>query len=227
MQARIAEDSAKIIQDPNTPLDEALHKLRLQNYKARFLGRHGHLSAPPMLRLPPNAGASNASATASANTTAAGGIGAGDMTGVETNTGQQGGTLGALSVDVKTEPGTDGGDTESTQSVGRRRRAASIVASTHIKRAAGLVGGESDDEESQLAQAVSKPRLAGRGTGGSAGRPFARAPQVRATCSHPTAQTCLHQHRRSYNRLGSDDAPSHTCSSKQVHAGPPSIECVL
>eukprot|EP00197_Chlamydomonas_leiostraca_P015143 CAMPEP_0202882320 /NCGR_PEP_ID=MMETSP1391-20130828/37830_1 /ASSEMBLY_ACC=CAM_ASM_000867 /TAXON_ID=1034604 /ORGANISM="Chlamydomonas leiostraca, Strain SAG 11-49" /LENGTH=327 /DNA_ID=CAMNT_0049565161 /DNA_START=101 /DNA_END=1080 /DNA_ORIENTATION=- len=54
MHARIGEDMAKIRLDPNHPLDEALHKLRLQNYKARFIKAHGG-GAPKPLRLPPSA----------------------------------------------------------------------------------------------------------------------------------------------------------------------------
>ncbi|KAJ9521665.1 hypothetical protein QJQ45_015276 [Haematococcus lacustris] len=52
MHAKISQDIAKIVEDPNVPLDESLHKLRLQNYKARFLGRHGMTSHLPMLKLP-------------------------------------------------------------------------------------------------------------------------------------------------------------------------------
>lgn len=45
MHARINEDMVKIRQDPNHPIEEDLHKLRLHNYKARF--QRSHASGTP------------------------------------------------------------------------------------------------------------------------------------------------------------------------------------
>eukprot|EP00197_Chlamydomonas_leiostraca_P015311 CAMPEP_0202860426 /NCGR_PEP_ID=MMETSP1391-20130828/2131_1 /ASSEMBLY_ACC=CAM_ASM_000867 /TAXON_ID=1034604 /ORGANISM="Chlamydomonas leiostraca, Strain SAG 11-49" /LENGTH=639 /DNA_ID=CAMNT_0049539585 /DNA_START=145 /DNA_END=2064 /DNA_ORIENTATION=- len=66
-RARIEDDMAKIRHDPNYPIEEDLHKLRLHNYKARFQRQHNAgsgslpkpLPSPKTLALAPSS--SNAS----------------------------------------------------------------------------------------------------------------------------------------------------------------------